>query len=87
MDSIGWAEQVAVVVHRVPETEEYEGGFEAATMGGVPGMVTVTATDRDSKEEAFERLREGLRAFGFTGTLAVQDATGLGRPVRYEAGI
>lgn len=75
---------MTIVVHRVPETEEYEGGFEAATMAGVPGMVTVTASDCDSKEEAFERLREGLSAFGFTGTLAVQDATGLGRPVRYE---
>lgn len=87
MDNAGWTEQVVVVIHRVPETEEYEGGFEAVTLSGVPAMLTITATDRDSKEEAFERLREGLRAFGFTGTLAVQDATGLGRPVRYEVGI
>jgi hypothetical protein len=72
------------VIHRVPESEEYEGGFEAATMGGIPAMVIVTASDRDSKEEAFERLREGLSAFGFAGTLAVEDATGLGRPIRYE---
>ncbi len=106
-----WGESVTVLLHRIPESkeyessfetgmmgevpgmavtvsEEYEGGFEAVTMGGVPGMaVTISASDRDSKEEAFERLREGLRAFGFAGTLAVVDATGLGRPVRYEVGI
>ncbi len=87
MDGKGWAEKVTVVVHRVPETEEYEGGFEAITMSEVPETVTVSAGDRDSKEEAFERLRQGLRAFGFTGTLDVQDATVLGRPVRYEVGI
>ncbi len=83
----GWGDKVTVVVHRILESEDFEGGFEAVTMSGVPGMVTVTASDRDSKEEAFERLREGLRAFGFSGTLAVEDATGLGRPVRYEVGI
>lgn len=57
MDGKGWAEKVTVVVHSVPETEEYEGGFEAITMSGVPETVTVSAGNRDSKEEAFERLR------------------------------
>lgn len=79
-----WASKVTVVVHRVPETEDYEGGFEAVTMTGVPGTVTVTATDRDDKEEAFRSLLEDLRTFGFSGRVAVEDATILGRPERYE---
>lgn len=82
--SEAWGRTVTVVLHRIPESEEYEGGFEAVTMTGVPGMVTVAATDRESKEKAFEHLRDGLRAFGFAGTLAVEDATEPGRPVRYE---
>ncbi len=31
-----WEEKVTVVVHRVPESEGFEDGFEATTMTGVP---------------------------------------------------
>lgn len=78
-----WGERVTVVIHRVPETEETEGGFEAVTMTGVPLNVSVTAFE-DTAHEALDRLLRALMAFGFSGAVAVEDATGLGRPERYE---
>lgn len=38
------------------------------------------ASDRDSKEEALDRLLAGLRTFGFSGPIDVEDATELGSP-------
>ncbi|MBA2618622.1 MAG: hypothetical protein H0U91_10710 [Rubrobacter sp.] len=79
-----WGEGVTVVLHHVPEDEDYEGGYEAVTMTGVPGMVSITATDRDSKEEALSRLLDALRTFGFDGRMIVEDVTELGSNERYE---
>jgi hypothetical protein len=79
-----WGDKVTVVVHHVPESEDYEGGFEAVTMVGVPHNVTITGSDRDSAEAALNHLLGGLRAFGLSGRVAVEDATGLGRVERYE---
>ena len=78
-----WGEKVTAVLHRVPETEEAEGGFEAETMGGVPLGVSVTAFE-DTAREALDRLLSALSAFGYSGPVAVEDATGLGRPERYD---
>lgn len=81
----GWSEEVSVVLHHVPEVEDFEGGFEAVTMTGVPYNVSVTGSDCDSAEKALDHLRSGLRAFGFNGKLAVNDATQAGATRRYEA--
>ena len=79
-----WGERVAVVVHRVPESAESEEGYGAVTMGGVPLGVSVEATDADTAQEALERLLGALRAFGYAGTVAVEDATYIGGVNRYE---
>ncbi len=79
-----WGERVTAVLHRVPETGDFEGGFEAVTMGGVPHNVIVTGSDPETAAGALENLLAGLRAFGFSGTLAVDDATYMGGVQRYE---
>ncbi len=82
--STKWGVKVTVVLHHVPENEEFEGGYEAVTMTGVPENVTVTGSDRDSAVDALNHLIAGLRAFGFTGRIAVDDATYIGGIQRYE---
>lgn len=82
--SAAWGGKVTVVLHRVPESEEFEGGYEAVTMTGVPENVVVTGSDRDSAEDALNHLIAGLRAFGFSGRVAVDDATYIGGTQRYE---
>ncbi len=62
-------------VHHIPESENYEGGFEAVTMMGVPHGLMVTGSHRDSAEYALNHLLDGLRMFGFTGFVAVEDFT------------
>ncbi len=42
----GWVEKVTVVLHRVPEGEGFEGGFEAVTMADVPHRVSVAGIDK-----------------------------------------
>jgi len=79
-----WGNKVVVVLHHVPESEEFEGGHEAVTMMAVPHGLSVTGSDRDSAQGALNRLLGGLRAFGFTGRVAVEDATNVGRVERYE---
>lgn len=79
-----WGGEVAVVVHHVPESEDYEGGYEATTMTGVPHDVIVTGSDRDSAEAALDHLLAGLRSFGFDGRVAVEDVTRSGYVDRYE---
>lgn len=79
-----WSETVTVVLHHVPEDEHFEGGYEVVTITGVPHNVSVTGSDPESKEMALEHLLEGLVAFGFVGRVLVEDATGLGRPERYQ---
>ncbi len=71
---------------KVPESEDYEGGFEAVTMTGVPHNVSITDSNRDLAETALHHLLDGLHAFGFTGRVAAQNATGLGQTRRYEIG-
>jgi hypothetical protein len=70
-----WGSKATVVVHHVPESEDYEGGFEAVTMTGVPYNVSVTGSDPESAEDALNHLLDGLRAFGFSRRVAVEDAT------------
>jgi hypothetical protein len=79
-----WGEKVTVVLHYVPESEESEEAYEAVTMGGVPHNVTITSEDSDSSEVALNRMLDALRAFGFTGRVAVEDATYIGGVERYE---
>ena len=79
-----WEEKVTVVLHYVPESEDFEGGFEAVTMTGVPHGVAVTGSDQNSAERALNHLLDGLRAFGFAGRVSVEDTTHLGRVERYE---
>lgn len=80
----GWGSEVIVVVHHVPESGGFEGGYEATTMMGVPEGVVVTGTDGDSAEGALNHLMAGLRAFGFSGRVAVEDTTVDGGVRRYE---
>lgn len=79
-----WGTTVTVVLHHVPEDEDFEGGFEAVTMRGVPGNVAISGSDRDSSEAALDHLLGGLRALGFAGRVAVEDATAVGGMHRYE---
>ncbi len=79
-----WGEDVTVIVHHVAESEESEEGYEAVTMRGIPFGVIITSADPDSAEGALNRMLDALRAFGFSGRVAVEDATGLGHPERYE---
>ncbi len=79
-----WGDRVTVIVHYRPEDQDFGGGYEATTLTGVPHNVIVTGGDEDSAEGALDQLLDGLRAFGFRGRVAVEDATGLGRPQRYE---
>lgn len=84
MANEGWGEKVTVVLHHIPESEDFEGGFEAITMMGVPHGVSVTGSDPNSAEGALNHLLDGLRAFGFAGRVAVEDATYIGSVQRYE---
>ena len=79
-----WGEKVTVVLHYIPESEESEEGYEAKTMKGVPFNVSITGSDLDSAEGALNHLLDGLRAFGFTGRVTVDDATVAGPVERYE---
>lgn len=79
-----WGEEVAVIVHRVPESEESEGGFEAVSVKGVPHGVALTGSNPDSAAGALNHLVSGLRAFGFVGRVTVEDATYIGGVQRYE---
>ena len=79
-----WSRVVAVTLHYIPEDEGYEGGYEAVTVSGVPHSVKITGTAHNSKEEALDHLRGGLRAFGFAGRILVHDATLLGHSEQYE---
>lgn len=79
-----WGTRVTVVVHHVPETEDFEGGYEAVTMSGVPHGVSIAGSAPDSARGALNHLLGGLRAFGFAGRVAVEDATNAGRVERYE---
>ena len=79
-----WGGEVAIIVHYRPESEESEGEYEAVTMKGVPHGVIITGSDPDSAEGALNQLLDGLRAFGFSGRVAVEDATYIGGVQRYE---
>ncbi len=82
-----WGEKVTIMLHHVPESDEFEGGYEAVTIAGVPANVVVTGSDQDSAEGALNHLIAGLSAFGFSGRVAVEDATYIGGIERYEVEI
>ena len=84
MTDATWGERVTVVVHYRPEDDDFSGGYEATTMIGVPHGVIVNGTDEDSAEGALGNLLDGLCAFGFAGSVSIEDATKLGYPDRYE---
>ena len=83
----GWGERVTVILHHVPESEESEEGYEAVTMKGVPYDVSITGSASYSAEDALTHLLDGLRALGFTGIVAVEDATEPGPIERYEVSV
>src|SRR3712207_2445946 len=66
--------KVTVVLHHILESEEFEGEYEAMTIKGVPHGVLITGSDSSSAEKALARLVAGLKAFGFVGRVAVEDA-------------
>lgn len=79
-----WGGRVTVAIYHVPESEDFEGGFEAVTMNGVPHDVSVTGSNPDSVEAALDHLLKGLRVFGFYGNVLVEDISHAGRVERYE---
>lgn len=79
-----WGDRVTVIVHHILESEDFEGGYEAVTMMGVPYNVSITGSDNQSAEGALDHIINGLRAFGFAGRVAVEDATYIGGVQRYE---
>lgn len=80
---IEWGDRVVVVVHHVPESEEAEETYEAVTLAGTPLGVSIAA-DAPSAREALDRLMSALAAFGYSGTVTVEDATKPGRIERFE---
>lgn len=82
-----WGEKVSAVLHHVPEDEDFEGGYEAETMTGVPNGVIITGTGEGSKKAALDHLVGGLALLGFRGTLVVDDVTEPGRNDDYRVEI
>lgn len=82
-----WGEKVTVIVHYRREDEDFGGGYEATTITGVPYNVIVTGGDEDSAEGALSHLLSGLEAFGFRGSVAVENATIPGHVERYEVDV
>jgi hypothetical protein len=80
----GWDETVTVLLHHVPDSEEFEGGYEAETMKDVPNDVRISCDDPDSMEEALDHFIGGLALLGFEGRVVVEDAAELGPKQRYE---
>jgi hypothetical protein len=74
-----WGKEVAAVLHYVPEDADFEGGYEAETMTGVPNGVRITGSGEDSKGAALDHLIGGLALLGFSGALVVDDVTEPGR--------
>jgi hypothetical protein len=82
-----WGMRLTVAIHYVPESEDSEAYYEAVTMGGTPYGVSVVAEDSDAAQAALDRLFGSLAAFGYAGTVAVEDMTGPGAPRRFEADV
>lgn len=76
---------MTVVVHRVPETKDYEGGYEAATLSGTPRGVVISSPGHASAEDALDNLLGALSELGFRSAISVEDATCVGGVQRYEA--
>jgi hypothetical protein len=79
-----WGDEVKIILHHVPESEESEEGYEAVTVSGIPFGTTVTCGDPDSAEGALNCLLNALRSFGFSGRVVVDDTTYIGGTQRYE---
>lgn len=79
-----WEEEITLVLHQMPESEDSEAYFKAVTMKGVPYGVYITGSSPDSAEDALDQLLGGLKAFGFAGHVIVEDATSPGRPERHD---
>lgn len=79
------AARLTIALHRVPETEDYAGGYEATTMGGTPRGVVISSTGHASSGEALEDFLAALGELGFSGPVSVEDATYLGGVHRYDA--
>lgn len=54
------------------------------TIGGVPLGVSITTGDADTAHEALDRLVSALWLFGYSGAVAVEDATYVRGIERYE---
>ena len=46
-----WGDELTVAVDYAPESEDYEGGFEAVTMMGIPRNVFRIGSDPGSAED------------------------------------
>jgi hypothetical protein len=79
-----WGEEIVVIVHHIPESEEAEEGYEALTMKGVPHNVSISAESSTSAQEALDQLLSGLKVFGFSGRVNVEDATYIGGMQQYK---
>lgn len=79
-----WGDQVTVVVHHIPESEETEGGYEAVTMSGVPLGISVSTGEMETAQEALDRLLSALSIFGFAGTVGVEDTTYIGSVQHFD---
>jgi len=82
-----WDGKVTIILHRVPESEESEGSYEATTMRGIPHNVIITSGDSDSAEGALNRMLDALQVFGFSGRVTVEDTTYIGSVQRYEVDV
>lgn len=71
-----WREEVVVVLHYVPESEEGPPEYRAETLFGVPNDVVVSGGSSESAQEALNHLLGGLALMGFRGTVSIEDGAG-----------
>lgn len=68
---------------RAPTSYAWSGGFEAVAVSGVP-MGARIAVERATSTVALDAMLAALSAFGYEGTVTVEDATYVGGTQHYE---
>lgn len=64
---VAWRQEITVVLHHAPETEEGPAEYRAETLSGVPNDVIVSGGSETSSQQALNHLLGGLSLMGFSG--------------------
>lgn len=70
-----WREEIVVVLHYVPESDEGPPEYRAETLFGVPNDVVISGGSPDSAQGALNHLLGDLTLMGFSGTVTVEDGS------------